>query len=89
MEVKLNEKFASRQVTAMATLKGWQATVANPARGKAGEPVVIPNPLTAETFVQKVLKREFEDALITHEARLSAADVERTRRQELEKEMGR
>ena len=87
-KIKLKAKFAERQIHASAVLKGWQPTVANPERSKAGEPVAINNPLTAEKFLQNVFQKQFNADLVTFEARQSAADAEAKKRKELENELG-
>ena len=87
LKIELKDKFADRQIIASATLKGWQSTIANPKRGRSGEPVVIDNPITAEMFLKSVILLEFNKNLITFEARESAGEAERKKRAELEKEL--
>ena len=87
--IELKEKFAERQITAFASMKGWQPTVPNPKRARSGEPVVIDNPNTAEMFLKDVFIKEFNNAIITHEARQYASDSERIRREELEEELAK
>ena len=85
--IELKDKFAERQIEAGASIKGWQPVIANPKRRRAGQPTEISNPLTAEEFLKNAFVNELNEALVAHESRQAAADMERQRRVELEKEL--
>lgn len=87
LKIKLPAKFAERLIKAAACQRGWQPTIPNPKRKGTDNRVVIPNPITAEDFLQEALLQDFKRNLVVHESREHILDIEISKREELEKEL--